>query len=130
MVLPAEPANAGLSGSLDDGHVNNLPADFAVGLLALFASQFDQGSIGHRFYKSVSQDAQRYSLGADVLAVGHVLLDFCGRESGARANRAIIHQGAAGNDLCSMGDREVRVMKKMVWPLMAYAQLRNLAGST
>src|SRR5437868_855482 len=101
LVLPAEAANAGVSGSLDDGHVNNLPADFAVGLLALFASQFDQGSIGHRFYKTVSQDTQRHPRSANVLAVGHVLLDFCGWESGARADRAIVHQGAAGNDLGS-----------------------------
>ena len=128
-VVAAEPANAGLSGSLNNGHVNSLPADFAVGVLALFASQFDQGSIGHRFYKSVAQDTQRYPLGADILTVGYVLLNFCGGKRAVRTNRAIIHQSAAGNDLCSMGDWDVRVMKKMIVRLMAYAQLRDLAGS-
>jgi hypothetical protein len=57
LVLPAEPANAGLSGSFDNRYVNNLPADFAVGLLALFLSQFDQGFVGNRLYETVSQNA-------------------------------------------------------------------------
>src|SRR5262249_22103729 len=129
LVLPAEPAHAGLSGSFDNRHVNHLPADFVVGLLALFLSQLDQSFVSYSFYKTVSQDAQGYPRGADVLGNGHVLLDFCVRESRAWTNGAIIHQSAAGDDLGSVRDRNIWVMKKVVRPLMAYAQLRDLTGS-
>jgi hypothetical protein len=99
-----------------------------VGLLALFLSQSNQGFVGNRLHKTVSQNTQRHPRGADVLASGHVLLDFCVRESGIWTNGAIIHQGATGDDLGSMRDRNVRVMKKVVWPYVAYAQLGHLAG--
>jgi hypothetical protein len=65
----------------------------------------------------------------NVLTIGYVLLDLCVRKSRVWTDGAIIHQSAAGDDLCSMRDRNVWVMKKVVWSLMAYAQLRDLAGS-
>ena len=74
--------------------------------------QFDQGLVRHGLHKTVSQEAQRYPRGADVLASGHVLLDFCVGKSGVWTDRAIIHQSATSDDLCSVGNRDVRVMNK------------------
>src|SRR5215831_9129061 len=130
LVLPAEPTNAGLSGSFDNRHVNHLPTDFAMGLLTLPLRQSDQSFVSYCFHKTVSQDAQGYPRSADFLAVGHVLLDFCVGESGVWTDGAIIHQSAAGNDLGPVRDRNVWVIKKVVRPLMAYPQLRDLTSSS
>ena len=46
-----------------------------------------------------------------------------------RTNGAIIHQGAAGNDLSSASNRDIRVEKPAIRPQVTHSQFRNLTGA-
>ena len=78
LVLPAKPSNPGLPGSFEDGDKDRLPADLAVRLLTLFASQLDERLISHRLHKPVAQKTQGQPGRAHIFTIRHALLDFGG----------------------------------------------------
>ena len=58
LILPAEPPHPRLPGRLDDGHVQRLAADLAVGGPALRAGDPAQRLVGHRFHEAVAQEIE------------------------------------------------------------------------
>ena len=85
--------------------------------------------VGDGLDVAVPQEAERHAISADVLGVGNMLLDFRIWEGRAGADGAIVHQSATLNDFCSVSNRDFRIVKNVIGPLMADPQFGNLAGS-
>src|SRR5579862_1757032 len=129
LVFPSETPDASLPWGFNNRDVDNHAADAVVRASALVGSQVDQRLVRYRFYKTVSQEVQRKASGADRLRIGHTLLNFSIGKGRTRADRTIVHQCAAGNDLGATSNGNVWILKPMVGAQMSHAQLSHLTAS-
>lgn len=93
------------------------------------ASQAHEGVIRHRFDEAVSQEIERHARGMNRLRNGDALLNIDSRELGVRADGAVIHQRAAGDDHSSVRDGDLGILEAPVRPEMTDAQPRDLAAA-
>src|SRR6202011_5362169 len=101
-----------------------------VSVLAFTMGEVDQSPIGDRLHKAVSEETERNACGADRFAIRHTFLDLRIGKGGTRANGAIVHQSAAGDDLSSMSDGDVGIVKPVIRCQMSHSQFRDLAATT
>src|SRR5438034_1018788 len=85
LVLPAEAANGGLAGGLENGNVEDLAANLFVVFLTLFPSEVHESLIGDGFHKAIAQEIQRNTESADFFGIRNAFLNF---RSGERVVRA------------------------------------------
>src|ERR1051326_7804969 len=130
LILPAESTDTSLPRSFDNGHVDYDAAYAIVGASALVSSQFNQGLVGYRLHKAVSQEAHGDAVGPDRFSVGYTFLNLDIWEGRIGANRAIVHQRSAEYNLRAAGDRNVRILKAVVRAKMSDSQLDYLAATS
>src|SRR3981189_612582 len=129
LVFPAEAADPGLAGSLEDGNVENLAANLVVVFPALVLGKVNKSLIGDGFHESIAENVQRNAEGTNVLRIWNAFLNFRGGEGPIRANGAVVHQGATLDDFGATGDGDLARLEFAVGAAVANAQFRNLGGA-
>src|ERR1700719_842564 len=129
LIFPAEASHAHLSRRFHDGNIENLTADFPMRRFALLLGKIDEGLIGNGLKEAIAQKIQREAECADRLGLRDAFLNFLVGKRRIGANGAIIHQGAAGNHLCSVSDGDVWSAKVTGRALVDDAQFRYLRRS-
>src|SRR5262249_16692448 len=127
LVLPAKAADTCLTWRFHDGNAQHLAANLSVTRLTLLAGEIDERLIRHRFDEAVAHQIQGDSCRADLCGGGHAFVDLCGGESPARADRAVIDQRPAGDDLGASGNRDLGIAEAAVRAAVANSELRDLA---
>ena len=130
LILPAEPADTGLRGSFDNRDVDHDAADTIVGASALVSSQVNEGLVRHRLYKAVPQKVHGDAVRPDRFAVWYTFLNLDSGEGSTGANRPIVHQCSAGNDLRTVSNWNARILKAVVRAEMSDPQFDYLAGTS
>src|SRR5260370_42199008 len=130
LIFPAEAADSGCAGSFDNGNVKDLAADFVVVFLALLFGELNKSLIRDGFHEAIAQKIQRNAEGTNVLGIRNVLLNLGAGERGVGADRAVVHEIAAFNDLAAVIDRNLRILKLAIGPSTPNAQFTDLAGSS
>ena len=130
LILPAEPADTGLPRSFDNRDVDHDAADTIVGASALVSSQVNEGLVRYRFHKAVPQQVHRDAVRPDRFAVRYTFLNLNAGEGSTGANRPIVHQCSTGNDLRTVSDWNVGILKPVVRAKMSHPQLDYLAATS
>jgi hypothetical protein len=94
----------------------------AVGQLRLSLRDRDQCRVVDGFHKSVTQSIEGGTQCADIFCRRDVLLSF-------RTDRAIIDDGAAGDRIFAVVDKDSRVDEVAVFVIVSDPEFRELAGS-
>src|SRR5260370_382176 len=119
-----------LGESLEDGNVEHVAANLVVVFPALVLGEVNKSLIGDGLHESITENIKRNSEGTNVLRIWNALLNFRAGEGSVRANGAVVHQGAALNDLGTAGDGNLGILELAAGTAVTDTQFRDLAGAT
>ena len=120
LILPTEPADAGLSERFQDRNLDRLTLDCAITETRLYARDIDQRFVVDSFNGAIAQRAERGAQSTAVLCVGHMLLHI-------RADGPVVNKRAPRD--CASMDRHRRVHEVSVIVSVADTNFRDLAGA-
>src|SRR3977135_465914 len=122
LMLPTEATHRRLSQRLEDLDAERLTADLNSRGTILTAREVDQRLIRNRLDKTIAEQVQRESQRPDVFTVRHALLNLPVPNSLVAPDRAVIGQGAPGDDASPARNRDARVLETPLAVEMAGAQ--------
>src|SRR5579859_6702524 len=120
LVLPAEPAYAGLSWNFQNRNLNGFTMNFALTQARLVFRDGQQGLIVNGLNKTVSKRTQHGAQSANIFGGRRVLL-------GLGANGTVIDDGAVGNAVCAVIDQYRGIYKIALCVAMSHPDLGELA---
>src|SRR5271166_2571399 len=121
LILPAEASDTGLSRSLENGGLHNLPVNSSFTQRRLPFCNRNKSAVVNGFHKSIPKCVEGSAQCADIFRRRYVLL-------GLRTDGAIIDDRPAGNRVFFVVDNDCRVYEIAIFIIVPNPEFRDLAS--